>query len=211
MSAAADTIRPVGEPEDPQTLYQAWKGHWPFRQWLYVGITNSPSRRFGEHHARSDWMLEAGAIRLTRYADRESVREAEQSMIRAKRPQYNIQHNRHVDVEVDVELSLETLAAAGAAVCLSILALRWVADASSAWWIKRQAERQGVPVELPARRDPFSEPSVTLTLLKTFCSATGGPRPLPQFPAAPALQLSPRPEPPEDAAESAIGEFPAHP
>jgi hypothetical protein len=48
-----------------------------------------------------------------------------------------------MDVEVEVELSLETLAAAGAAVCLSIQALRWFADVSSAWWIKRQAGRHG--------------------------------------------------------------------
>ena len=78
-------------------------------------------------------------------------------MIRAKRPQYNVQHNRSVDVEVEVELSPETLAAAGAAVCLSILVLRWLADISSAWSIKRQPDDQGVDVELPPCRDPFGD------------------------------------------------------
>ena len=111
MSAAAGTLRAMHDlPEDPQTLYQAWKGHWPFRQWLYVGITNSPSRRFGEQRRSSEWMLEAGTIRLARFPDRESVIEAERRMIRAKRPQYNVQHNRHEEVEV--ELSAENLAAA---------------------------------------------------------------------------------------------------
>jgi hypothetical protein len=46
-------------------------------------------------------------------------------------------------VDVEVEPTVETLAAAGAAVCLSILALRWFADVSSAWWIKRQDGRHG--------------------------------------------------------------------
>jgi predicted GIY-YIG superfamily endonuclease len=157
--------------EDPQTLYQAWNGHWPFRRWLYVGITNSPSRRFGEHRRRSEWMLEAGTIRLVRFPDRESVMEAERRMICAKRPQYNVQHNRH---EVEVELSAENLAAAGAAVCLSILALRWLADVSSQSWVKRQARRQGVTVELPPRRNPFTEPSLTLTMLGGFCTMMAG-------------------------------------
>ena len=207
MSAAADNIRAVDETAKPQTLYQAWKGHWPFRQWLYVGITNSPSRRFGEHRARSDWMLEAGTIRLTRYPDRESVLEAERLMIRAKRPHYNIQHN--VDVEVEVELSLDTLVMAGAAVCLSILTLRWLADVSSEWWVRRQAARQGVNVELPPRRDPFSEPSVTLTLLQAFCSLIGGPRPLPPLPAQPVAPGPSQPEPAAATAEPAAAQFPA--
>jgi hypothetical protein len=177
-------------PEDPQTLYQAWKGHWPFRQWLYVGITNSPSSRFGEHHRRSEWMLEAGTIRLTRYPDRESVSEAERYMIRAKRPYYNVQHNRH---EVGVELSPENAAALGAAICLAILSLRWLADASSEWWVQRQAERQGLSVELPPRRDPFTEPSVTLTFLHLFCAMLGG-APLAEPPqVAPVPQLTVQP------------------
>jgi hypothetical protein len=169
-------------PEDPQTLYQAWRGHWPFRQWLYVGITSSPSRRFGEHRRRSQWMLEAGTIRLTRFPDRESVMEAERRMIRTKRPQYNVQHNRH---EVEVELSVADLAAVGAAVCLSVLAVRWLADVSSEWWVRRQARRQGVTVELPARRDPFIEPSLTLTMLEGFCTAMAA-GPVPAQPAVPS-------------------------
>lgn len=181
-------------PEDPQTLYQAWKGHWPLRQWLYIGITNSPSRRFGEHRRRSEWMLEAGTIRLTRYPDRESVREAERYLIRAKRPYYNMQHNRH---EVEVELSPENVAALGAAICLAILSLRWLTDASSEWWVKRQAERQGLSVELPPRRNPFTEPSVTLTFLHMFCAMLGG-APLAELPQV-ALVPQPTVQPPMDA------------
>jgi predicted GIY-YIG superfamily endonuclease len=184
MSVAADTLWAMHDlPEDPQTLYQAWKGHWPFRQWLYVGITNSPSRRFGEHRRRSEWMLEAGTIRLARFPDRESVMEAERRMIRAKRPHYNVQHNRH---EVEVELSAENLAAAGAAVCLSVLTLRWLADVSSEWWVKRQARRQGVTVELPPRRNPFTEPSLTLTMLAGFCTVMAGGQ-APTRPAVPPV------------------------
>lgn len=52
-------------------------------------------------------------------------------MIRAKRPYYGVQHNRH---RVEVELSPETLAATRAAICLAILTLRWLADVWSAFW-----------------------------------------------------------------------------
>ena len=184
--------------EDPQTLYQAWKGRWPFRQWLYIGITNSPSRRFGEHRRRSEWMLEAGTIRLARYPDRESVMEAERHMIRAKRPYYNVQHNRH---EVEVELSPENLAAMGAAICLSVLALRWLADVSSEWWVKRQAGRQGVAIELPPRRNPFTEPSVTLTMFEMFSTMMADGPPLTQQPRVmPMFQVPAPPTPPASAA-----------
>ena len=65
-------------------------------------------------------------------------------------------------------MSPENLAAMGAAICLSVLALRWLADVSSEWWVKRQAGRQGVAIELPPRRNPFTEPSVTLTMFEMF-------------------------------------------
>jgi hypothetical protein len=210
MSVAAATIRLVNEfSEDRQTLYQAWRGRWPFGQWLYVGITNSPSRRFREHRVRSDWMLEAGTIRLTRYPDRESVMEAERSMIRAKRPHYNVQHNRH---QAEVELSPETLAAGGAAICLAILALRWLADVSSAWWVTRPAERQGVSVELPPRRNPFTEPSVTLTMFEAFCTMIGGARLAQQPGVTPVLRIPALPTPPSDVtAEPRISQLPARP
>lgn len=187
----------IDSSEDPQTLYQVWRGHWPFRQWLYVGITNSPSRRLGEHRRRSEWMLEAGTIRLTRYPDRESVMEAERRMIRAKRPNYNVQHNRH---KIEVELSAENLAALGAAICLSILALRWLADVSAEWWVKRQAGRHDAPVELPPRRNPFTEPSVTLTMFETFCTAMVGSSSLTRPPAVPSVgQVPPAPAAPSAA------------
>lgn len=201
MSVAAGNLWAMHDfPEDPQTLYQAWKGHWPFRQWLYVGITNSPSRRFGEHRRRSEWMLEAGTIRLARFSDRESVMEAERRMIRAKRPHYNVQHNRH---EVEVELSAENLAAAGAAACLSVLALRWLADVSSEWWVKRQARRQGVTVELPPRRNPFTEPSLTLTMLTGFCTVMAGGPALtrPAVPPVAAIPVTAAPAAESSAAE----------
>jgi hypothetical protein len=210
MSVAASTIRLVNEfSEDPQTLYQSWKGRWPFRQWLYIGITNSPSRRFCEHRARSDWMLEAGTIRLTRYPDRESVMEAERHMIRSKRPCYNVQHNRH---QIEVELSPETMAAMGAGICLAILALRWLADVTSEWWVKRQAGRQGVSVELPPRRHPFTEPSVTLTMFEVFCcTMIGSGAHLRQPPrVAPVFQM-PVPPPSAGTPDPGVSRLPAPP
>ena len=138
-------------PEDPQTLYQAWKGDWPLRQWLYIGITNSPSRRFGVYRRRSEWMLETGTIRLTR------IRFASRSG-RPKIPdpgEATVLQRAAQPARVEVELSPENVAALGAAICPAILSLRRLADASSEWWVKRQAERQGLAVELPRRRNPF--------------------------------------------------------
>jgi len=182
-------------PDDPQTLYLAWTGRWPFRQWLYVGITNSPSRRFHQHRAHSAWMLEAATIRLKRYPDRESVMVAERLMIKAKRPYYNVQHNRQ---DVEVEVSGESLAALSAAICVALLGLRWLADACSAWWIQRQADRQGASVVLPPRRNPFTEPSVVLSLLEAFCArAVGEPLRQPSKDSAPdEVRTVPSTEPP---------------
>ena len=156
---------------DPQTLYQGWKGWGPFRQYLYVGITNSPGRRMREHRARSDWMLEARTIRLTRYPDRRSVLEAEKLKIQTKRPLYNVQHNRH---EVEVTVSAEDMAAVGAAVCLGVLVLRWLADTAALWWMRHLAAQQDVPVTLPAKPNRFTEPSLTLTMFEVLTAAATG-------------------------------------
>ncbi|HXW87893.1 MAG TPA: hypothetical protein VEJ42_06510 [Streptosporangiaceae bacterium] len=153
-----------------QTLYQGWNGRWPFRHYLYIGITNSPSRRMREHRANSDWMLEARVIRMKRYPDRESVREAERQMIIRKRPEYNIQHNRH---EIEIA-SPEDIAARAAALSFGILAARSLADIGAMWWVRHLAARQGVTVELPPRPNRFTESSAALTMFQV-CSkmATG--------------------------------------
>jgi hypothetical protein len=161
-------------PDDPHTLYEATRGRGLRKEVLYVGITNSRSRRFREHRSRSGWMNEADNIQMKHYPDRGSALEAERRRIRDKRPHYNVQHNSQ---EVEVEGSPFPVAELVAATCAAVLGLRWLADVSSARWMQRQARRRGVSVEVLPPRDPFSEPSIALTLLEASLAAAAGARP----------------------------------
>lgn len=176
--------------DGPQTLYQAWSGWGPFKRWEHVGVTNSPSRRMREHRANSDWWLEARVVRLKRYPERPSVLEAERLMIKTKRPRFNIQHNLD---ELELHVTAEDLAAVGAAVCFAVLALRWLADTASMWWVGRLAAQQDVPVSLPPRPNRFTESSLALTLFESFSHAATG-------------QWAP-----QQAGSSSVGQFPALP
>ena len=157
--------------DEPQSLYWAYGGRWPFRRLLYVGITNSRKRRLREHGALSEWMSEARTIKFKNYQDRASVVAAEKRTIRSKRPIYNVQHNRgDREIEVSAHEVSAGLAGIGTAACVVLLGTRWAADELSTRWILRRARLQGAKVELPPRRNPFSEPSRTLTLLDAFLS-----------------------------------------
>jgi len=174
----------------PQTLYVAWSGRGLFRRYEYIGVTNSPSRRMREHCGGSDWWLEASTIRLRRYPDRASVLQAERTMIKAKRPRFNIEHNLD---EIEAHVTVEDLAAIGALACLGILALEWLADTVSTWWIKRLAAQQDVPVTLPPRPNRFTDPSLPLTLYEAFSKVATGeglPRPV----GSPPVQVPAMPE-----------------
>ena len=174
----------------PQTLYVAWSGRGLFRRYEYIGVTNSPSRRMREHRGGSDWWPEASTIRLRRYPDRASVLEAERTMIKAKRPRFNIQHNLD---EIEAHVTVEDLAAIGALACLGILALEWLADTVSMWWIKRLAAQQDVPITLPSRPNRFTDPSLPLTLYEAFSKVATG-QGLPRPAGTPPVQVPAMPE-----------------
>jgi hypothetical protein len=112
-------------------------------------------------------MREARMIKFKRYEDRVSALEAEKRAIQAKRPRYNVQHNRR-DREVDPAAVVAGLNGLGVAACLAVLGGRWMFDEMSARWMRRQARRAGVTVELPPGRNPFEEPSAVLALLEVF-------------------------------------------
>lgn len=62
---------------------------------LYVGITNDPGRRWGQHSAK-DWWLDVTKTTIERFDSRAEVLTAERAAIEAERPWWNIQGNAPV-------------------------------------------------------------------------------------------------------------------
>jgi predicted GIY-YIG superfamily endonuclease len=59
---------------------------------LYVGVTNDPGRRWGQHANDKPWWHEVDHIEIERYPDRESVLAAERKAIQEEHPRYNVVH-----------------------------------------------------------------------------------------------------------------------
>ncbi len=65
---------------------------------LYVGISNDPDRRIGEHVEGKPWVEQAVRIDIVDwFENRDLALEAEEAMIVAERPLYNIIHNGNRD------------------------------------------------------------------------------------------------------------------
>lgn len=67
---------------------------------LYVGITNNPRSRIGDHRVNSPWWDQAATITLARFASRAELEAAELVAIRDERPKYNRLHAQHSAVQV---------------------------------------------------------------------------------------------------------------
>lgn len=79
-----------GEPERV-ALYR-WVGH--NGELLYVGISNDPDRRIGEHVEGKPWVEQTARVEIVDWFDsRELALEAEEEMIKSERPRYNVIHN----------------------------------------------------------------------------------------------------------------------
>jgi predicted GIY-YIG superfamily endonuclease len=137
---------------------------------LYIGVSDSWPRRMGQHRATKSWFPEVRTVRLEYFPDRESVLVAERQAIEREEPRYNIQHNTGcaitlsawVTVRVSPEDFARNMAGLGMLACAAILALRWLADVGSAWWMQRRlaaAEQVGEDrvVVMPRPRNPFTE------------------------------------------------------
>lgn len=61
-------------------------------QLLYVGITNDPARRLGEHADSKSWWPTVRGITIDWYDTRAMVTAAEKRAIRVENPLYNVQH-----------------------------------------------------------------------------------------------------------------------
>lgn len=60
---------------------------------LYVGITNNPPRRFGDHRQGKDWWAQVGSIDMEHHSSRDELRAAERHAIAREAPLYNVQWN----------------------------------------------------------------------------------------------------------------------
>lgn len=60
---------------------------------LYVGITNNPPRRLGEHRDAKAWWQEVARIDMEQHPDRLALHTAERRAIETERPRHNIQLN----------------------------------------------------------------------------------------------------------------------
>lgn len=60
---------------------------------LYVGITNSPERRFAEHAADKVWWPEVAARDVAWAGNQQQALALERTAIQVLRPRYNICHN----------------------------------------------------------------------------------------------------------------------
>lgn len=62
-------------------------------QLLYIGITANPPARFGQHRSDKDWWSEVSDIKIETHENRNALRAAEATAIRAEKPRYNKVHN----------------------------------------------------------------------------------------------------------------------
>lgn len=176
-------------PQEPVALYRFYEG----RKALYIGITNEPRRRMGEHRRGKPWFDEWTRAKQDWYPDRASALDAEERAIHRERPVYNVQHNLHVEVDIalDPEAMARNFAALAAMACAAMLAARWAADAGSYWWQKRRAEAEGRTVQVLPPRNPFTQDPapVALTLMYLFLEAAVRPPGMDERAAAEKLRL----------------------
>jgi predicted GIY-YIG superfamily endonuclease len=158
--------------DGPHTLYRIYADP-DGEALLYIGISASWPRRMTQHQTSKDWFGETGRVDVEAYPDRASALAAEEAAIKAEKPLYNIIHNTarvKVEVSAEIPLSAESIFYLVAAALGMLLLGRWAADVFSAWWVRRRGANEGIPVQLPPARNPFTEEPPS-TLLQLFYGA----------------------------------------
>lgn len=74
----------------PCALYRYFDGA---DELVYVGISNDPGTRLGQHRLDKPWWDDVVTAKIQRYPDRASALAAERIAIRDEHPRYNIVHN----------------------------------------------------------------------------------------------------------------------
>jgi predicted GIY-YIG superfamily endonuclease len=62
---------------------------------MYIGLTANPNRRFKEHQSNQGWwhQVDLTKTNITWHSNRQEAQDAEEALIKEKRPIYNILHN----------------------------------------------------------------------------------------------------------------------
>lgn len=87
-------------PNRPHTLYRFFSSADVL---LYVGITAHPGQRWRSHAAEKTWWTDVTRVSVEHFPDRSTVLEAERRAIIDEHPLHNVVHNRHPQLELDLE------------------------------------------------------------------------------------------------------------
>ncbi len=156
MSARNVSLCGMNTNEHPHVVYR-YRGN--KNELLYIGRSNDPLRRAGEHIRSKPWTTSTVRIDLE-WVPADLVHEMERQAIESEHPRYNVQHNRGVvrfEVAAEVRVpSAGDFAALLAAATVMVLGAKWGFDAAANWNVKRRAARAGIEVELPLVKNPFT-------------------------------------------------------
>ena len=75
-------------------LYRVFDDHGGL---LYIGVSDAPMRRFGQHHRTAPWADQVAQILVEPFETRSEAEEAERIAIADERPAYNVVHNPQSD------------------------------------------------------------------------------------------------------------------
>jgi predicted GIY-YIG superfamily endonuclease len=88
---------------------------------LYVGITNSPPRRFQQHKADKEWWSEVASITLAEYQSRAALMAAEREAVRNECPRYNKMLQSPATTNSDSRPEIDSVLPLGAFVALGLI------------------------------------------------------------------------------------------
>ena len=80
----------MGSTHSSATAHALYRLYGDTGQLLYVGISNDPGRRFGQHASTKSWWQAVRGISLDWYSSREDALAAETRAIRVERPLANV-------------------------------------------------------------------------------------------------------------------------
>lgn len=91
---AREKARPTfGRPKSGAGVHMVYQLYGLDGELLYIGITDRGPVRLAEHYRKKSWFSEVCQVEFERYETRSESEERESSLIRRRRPLYNIQHN----------------------------------------------------------------------------------------------------------------------
>jgi predicted GIY-YIG superfamily endonuclease len=183
----------MSDEEERKALYRYYDGPRSKGRPLYIGQTNHPGRRFGEHQAAKPWIQQAELVTIQWFPASE-IDEAERRAIERQHPLYNKTYNGRWRVEFEfsgaVEFqaaSPEEIAARLAIVVAAGMAAVWLFDTVANWSVRRRVAAADQEIIVPPARNLFTQdpPHWSATLLAGCLAAAAPSRPDGTRPQAP--------------------------